>query len=155
MLAVAVVGGLAIAWYQYNWVRIIRGQITYHTLEVQLLRKCERELREVVTTLRAADEAGEDTRALTDKVFELVVLGMVANNSKEVYAARRAAHSDERTSVALKWADAVIAEFDHRAKCHEIWKRDYERGKESGHIPYEGTTPFGAPGGWTLDDRMY
>jgi hypothetical protein len=110
---------------------------------------------EVVAALRAADEAGEDTRELTDKAFKLVVLGMVASNSKEVHAARRVEHSAERTAVALKWANAVITECDHRAKCHEIWKRDCERGKELRDIPYEGPTPFGAPAGWTLDDRLY
>lgn len=105
--------------------------------------------------LRAADEAGEDTRALTDKAFKLLVLSMVANNSKEVHAERRAEHSAKRTAVALKWADAVIAEFDHGAKCHEIWKREYERGGTSHHITEDEVAPFPMPADWTPDDRMY
>jgi hypothetical protein len=96
-----------------------------------------------------------DEQGTADRVFEMLKLSRVANNSREVGSWEGAPHSPGRTLVALKWARVAADEAAYEAALCERWAVDYARGRMPHHIGADEVPPFRMPAGWKDDDLKY
>ena len=121
----------------------------------QLKLDYEVRIRGEMNRILRGQPGGPNGHASADRVFEMLRLSRVANNSREVMSWEGAPHSPERTAVALKWAKVAAGEAAYEAALHERWGRDHDRGRRPHHITDDEIPPFRMPGGWSVDDLKY
>jgi hypothetical protein len=132
-----------------------RTQIHYHATTEWEARGLERRLREQIGSLHRAGGDERAVREMADRIFALLGSSAIAGNSREVQSWRRKPPSQERTAVALRWADAALDEARYFAALHATWKRDYERGGMGHDITDDEVPPFKMPAGWTEADLLW
>jgi len=145
-VALAVV--LAASWWAARWSMACgwrRTQLLYHASAEREHRDLAGRLREQIGYLHQADGDEQAVREVTDRIFGLLRNSTIAANSREVESWRSEPPSPERTTVAVRWAEAAVDEARYNAALHGTWRRDYERGGMGHHIT-DDEVPPGVPG---------
>jgi hypothetical protein len=132
-----------------------RTQFLYHATTEREARDSERRLREQIDSLHRAGGDERAAREAADRMFGMLGSSAIAGNSREVQSWRRKPPSLERTTVALRWAEAAVDEARYFAALHATWKRDYERGGMGHDIKDDEVPPFKMPAGWTEADLLW
>jgi hypothetical protein len=150
ILAFTVAGLFLIRWYAYR--AALRSERAYQAEMEQLNLDYERRIRGEIALLKAVRSERQDLAKATDRLFELLELSQVANNSREVDAWKRSPQSADRTAVALKWSEVAADEAAYMAKVYKLCVLDLDRGRMPHHITNDEVKPFRMPDGWTRDD---
>lgn len=157
-IAITVVGvlvGTYLVLRSYGLRLMLRAEASNNAEMLQLNRDHELRIRAAIDQLAGSASGTPDERASADRVFEMLKLSRVANNSREVASWRDAPHSPQRTAVALKWAKVAADEAGYMATLYERWAVDYAQGRPPHHVSADEVSPFRMPPGSTEDDSKW
>jgi hypothetical protein len=153
VVAVAVMAYLVVVSYAARV--MLRHEASYNAEMRQLNHDYEVRIRGELDRLLHSQPGGPDGRESADRVFEMLRLSRVANNSREVGSWEHAPHSPVRMAVALKWAKVAADEASYEAALHERRAVDYAQGRMPHHVSDDEVPPFRMPDDWTEDDLKY
>ncbi len=158
IVAATILGGVLATWIFVRWYAgeaMLRVEASYNAEMLRLTHDYEGRLREEIHRLISSQPREPDEGESADRIFELLRLSRVANNSREAESWEHAPHSRERTSIALKWGKVAADEAAYMGTLHERWAVDFNQGRMPHHISADEVPPFRMPTGWTEDDLKY